>query len=125
MSRIIRFRAWDKTQETMIRSELVELGWSVEQLTTNNNFEIMQFTGLKDKNGKEIFEGDIVRCFGGENYLATIVWNHGGFEMKWHKESIRTVEGMQEPLLTNITIDAEIIGNVFEHPTLLDNKEGL
>lgn len=82
--------------------------------------ELMQFTGPLDKNGKEIYEGDVVRCFNGKSYPATILWGHGGFEMKWQTENIRTslLGGMQERIIANVALDATIIGNIFETPEL-------
>ncbi len=85
--------------------DLAEHGWSVADLNDKNNeeeFAFMQYTGLKDKNGKEIYEGDIVEhLIGG---TLEVKWlNHGWTPfMSWHD-----VEHY------------EIIGNIYENPELL------
>ena len=68
---------------------------------------LMQFTGLHDKNGKEIFEGDICRqCFGGKETVGSV-----------QIESTRgAVLGGHTPIWPH---DVEVIGNIYENPELL------
>ena len=113
------FRVW--TQNKMYHP----MGWCgvCEALTYDNDI-IMQWTGLLDKNGKEIFEGDIMNFksdkWSGDGYLCGTV----GF----HPENARVVEWDNCQFKLNNFIVAgeigtyEVIGNIYEHSNLL--KEG-
>ncbi len=72
----------------------------------------MQFTGLTDKNGKEIYEGDILSENG---YLFTVVYdtNWAKFRLQHDKKAIQYPEW-------NRGIEMEIIGNIFETPELIN-----
>ncbi len=78
--REIKFRAWDMHREGMFGWDSYEIQNNVLKNLNNVSLVFMQYTGLKDKNGKEIYEGDIVRlhCFNENLIIATIKWLGNG-----------------------------------------------
>lgn len=174
MNRPIEFRAWDKEEKRMLSyaeyckvysyAESAELDFWLN----SPNYELMQFTGLLDKNGRKIFEGDLLFCekakewLSGDGYLKKkhpknisaylqVVFQYGGFEFKYlraidqHLESDKEIhyrchKYRKDPLYVGVrrydpktndwTIegdgktchDVEIIGNIFEHSKLLEEK---
>ena len=105
MSREIKFRAWSKSNKTME----YDTGHRVDC----DLYELMQFTGLHDKNGKEIYEGDIV------TYPAVILepFDEGAKDiLKVEYDQIGFKIG--EEYLYDTHEDCEIIGNIYENPEL-------
>ena len=120
--RIIKFRAWIKYANAPDRMVF----WDNEQFETEWLYqkpkfvELMQFTGLHDKNGKEIYEGDIVNH--GDNYPSEIVFDNYQWELReWGYEK----EGYKYRThdLLSYTNPIEVIGNVFENPELAGRTE--
>jgi uncharacterized phage protein (TIGR01671 family) len=120
--REIKFRAWDKNKKKMHNviqiiwgSELNPYPLSVDFYDSTKprlfeKVELMQFTGLKDKNGKEIYEGDIV---GGWQKIRTVVYRNGGFKLK----SIKSHHAIDIRKWHQIQL--EVIGNIYENSNLL------
>lgn len=89
-------------------------------------FVALQYTGLKDKNGKEIFEGDIVKY--NEFWEGDCHYDSGVGQILWDDEETGfylTAKDTSFIDLFNLTenLDAEVIGNIYDNPELLENKE--
>lgn len=139
MKREIKFRAWDKAKRRMLGVEQLAFGPNGELVSIysdgpdfSNDSEalmgekpdlneavLMQYTGLHDKNGREIYEGDVldigIRNQDGkpviapvsyETYAAGYVLDNGGNGI-WQR----------------LTEDCEVIGNIFENPELQEGKQ--
>jgi uncharacterized phage protein (TIGR01671 family) len=123
MSREIKFRAWSKFREEMVDvrglaiSDLGEQFDLVDDSTLGqlashdwndlDNYVLMQYTGLKDKNGKEIWEKD---RFKHGKAVGTIEYNEDRFEIVWDKPD---VEFFNEILRFHVG-KGEVIGNIYE-----------
>ena len=77
-----------------------------------DEIELMQSTGLKDKNGKEIFEGDIVKCNG---LLGTIE----SFKAMWICSFVKYNNYQKVGFFAQ---EIEVVGNIYENPELLEDK---
>lgn len=128
MSRVLKFRAWDKENEEYINGYDVLLrydGFALSRyaLVTFDtdmpvNVIIEQYTGLRDKNCKEIYEGDILETCCGK---AEVYFDN---ELLMYKIEVR--HGGTMPLVSKKSkrhFDYEIIGNIHENPELLGGEE--
>ena len=131
-----KFRAWDKSQNKMYQvrginfdNEDLWLKINETQIMGANLFEVelMQYTGLKDKNGTEIYEGDIIRTH--ENRIQKVIWHNNGFKLEYKfKRSYRgesyweTRKDIELSESNDKRWGIEVIGNIYENPELL--KEG-
>jgi len=125
--REIKFRAWDDVRNKMYFWDGTGLGQAIPHWIDKKT-PIMQFTGLRDKNGKEIFEGDIVYCEVERGKWknkgkAVITWDMLMFNVE------RLDEGLTEEYesLGNFEDDEsykiEVIGNIYENPELLEGEK--
>ncbi|WDT65138.1 YopX family protein [Companilactobacillus crustorum] len=115
---MIKLRAWDK--ECKVMRDYDELkGLTLDALDTDN-FEIEQLTGLKDVNGKDIYDGDIVKS----NYkyaqpkISQIIMADGNSYIAG--EDLATGNEM---LVSDHVEEIEVIGNVHENPELLEEEK--
>jgi len=118
MKRKIKFRAFSTKQSISGTTGMWEIP-SMEELLDNRSYDygypsdyiLMQYTGLKDKNGKEIYEGDVLmRGEKGEGDITgEVVYHHSGFFMEFEKGKRMSVYE-----------DFEVIGNIYENPELVE-----
>lgn len=131
--REIKFRAWLKEDEKMANVETMDFtDKSIQYLKRSeiinvyilrresfDDVELMQYTGLKDKNGKEIYEGDIL-FFRDENMKYIVVWQDAAFIIK----SIEIRKYSEKMYwLDDTEICCEIVGNIYENKKLLEENE--
>lgn len=112
MNREIKFRAWDRSQKYMAYQGTPDLETIQSFMHHFGDKILMQFTGLKDKNGKEIYEGDIVDFNGTVCY---VFYAYAGFRIT-PIPNVR-IGGI------NTERDFTIIGNIYETPHLLNQEQ--
>ncbi|HEL1556043.1 TPA: hypothetical protein TXJ05_000177 [Streptococcus suis] len=121
-----KFRAWDKASHAWRHDIYIGLDGLAKDLsqTGEEPFElplddviIMQSTGLFDKNGKEIFEGDVVEVFD-SRYTVFYDSENASFRLKPRDKRWNT------DYMSNYAHEAsfEIIGNIYENPELVEEK---
>lgn len=137
MSREIKFRAWLKEDKKIVNIETIDFSEkSIQYLEKNKiidayllrrvvfeDVEIMQYTGIKDKNGKEIYEGDILKY----KFLYDRRFKHVSLVKFVETEAsfgIKDIYGNEIPLY-RITANNyfEVIGNIYENEELLKSEE--
>ncbi len=113
--RTIKFRFWDVRDKEIIPWENINTEHLHYYLSLDENIVIpMQFTGLQDKNGEEIYEGDILTL--PNMGKGTIEWYHCGFILRLQSEII------WQELLFNVVGHYTIIGNIYQNPELIKQK---
>jgi uncharacterized phage protein (TIGR01671 family) len=138
MTRETKFRAWDKHREEMwfefekkvVAEDQTEYAFSAfhfpspfmsgifslaDVMGEPRRFEVMQFTGLTDKAGKEIWEGDILKsCYNG---FHSVAFANGAFRIEHTKECCKPWRG---GLLSEVDNTDVVVGNIYENPDKLD-----
>jgi hypothetical protein len=124
--REIKFRAWLKEHKSMkdvmeidIDNQTIFFYWFGDydgHFENFNKIDLMQYTGLKDKNNKEIYEGDIVKLRANHGIGVVKYYDEwGAFVVEYVKSKPLAVLGMHY-----YKEDIEILGNIYENPELME-----
>ena len=122
---IPKFRAWDTHEEVMNRVDYIDFANGIVGLSNENvrdyeqpihRVKFMQSTGLKDKNGLEVYQGDIVgeKNADNEEIVAEVVWQKGAFYGR--------KKGFEPEYLVVDFLGGEVIGNRYENKELLRSE---
>lgn len=134
MNREIKFRAWDKQYKSMSNVNMIlfsaneiDIDGNLGEPKSLDHYELMQYTGLQDKNGKEIYEGDILLCheydssdIGGkiiQTFKNAVVGFENGSFYYYPKGNMK-----QHHQLLMYAYMPEIIGNIYQNPELLNKQ---
>jgi uncharacterized phage protein (TIGR01671 family) len=116
--RELKFRAWSMIGDnpSMIT---ITTGLISDLNTIENQWYVMQFTGLQDKNGVDIYEGDVV------SQKLNCLWDEGrhNLEVRFNHDQFQTgnVKSYSSLYSAVQSFDAEIIGNIHQNPELLES----
>jgi uncharacterized phage protein (TIGR01671 family) len=112
--REIKFRVWDKEEGMIYINSSTDThvlgGEYAYEIISSGEYPTMQYTGLKDKNGVEVYEGDVVKVNG--EYME-VYFKDGYFGWGWEHEGVYSFDpfGVEE---------IEVIGNIYENPELVN-----
>lgn len=116
-----KFRVWDKDSKKVYEVEIIDFKKDVIKLvdygwTFLNDIILMQYTGLKDKNGVEIFEGDVVEGFYGRTYVKGLIELIDG-------SYCLQEAGADYAVCLFEVVDRKNLGSIHENPELLNEVE--
>ena len=122
MNNRFKFRYWDHFNEEMVYQKENTIGgmrqlfeWAHEAEKGGNKIELMQWTGLQDSSGKDVYGGDIIKHPKGD--IGEVIWQvQGQFRVQYIDNPFSTL-----PLFLQIGErgQAIVIGNIYQNPELL------
>lgn len=132
MAREIKFRAWSKVEEEMVygidlttqdgTAHPINGNWD-NIMSLDERVELMQYTGLKDKNGTEIYEGDIVLTDNSIDNFHTELRSKKLYEVRyWDGSFMLRFDDKNIDYLSTGETCCEVIGNIYENPDLLEGE---
>lgn len=128
---LLRFRAWLKEDKEMVdvdeinfyNGEFDFIGDAITWMCKADDCILMQSTGLRDKNGKEIFEGDILNIkTDEENVRVEVSWDSKHALFVFESKKYNEKEALGE-LFEDNSYPFKIIGNIHTNPELLEVKQ--
>lgn len=126
---IPRYRAWDggslcrmySPEEVMVCNGdiwILDEDSEANEWIVNNDLSLMQSTGLFDKNGKEIFEGDVLKVTDKHSWLEVVSFSEK--KAMFVSKEIGFPESPLWELFNTVLFEIEIIGNIYENPELAE-----
>lgn len=125
--REIKFRVWDDVEKEYIApaekfcfddiQEIIDFECDGIEFRKNKRYIFEQYTGMKDCDGTEIYEGDILfESFGGKYYK--VVFENGSFRAEFEGD----FEEYSFDLIDVVAQGCEVVGNIYENPELMKDK---
>lgn len=110
----IKFRAWDEVNKVMLEPQDLTMNFTYWKWLGHKDVPLMQFTGMIDRDGNDIYEGDILAGQGLKN--QEVIWDEA--------RGMWSLDGsVPSGQLSHYAVDSRIIGNVCENPELLTKND--